>query len=267
MAARAIGSMLGSWPSSCVATISPRSTTERTGCALEGAGPQLSDDHEGSDARDESDQGGVPKLGHSLCWASRVSTASSCGMVGQDRRTRSSLASRAALPATGCVGAFAAGSTTRSAGGEPETQPSEIAPSDSLSGSDSLGIAGGAGGDAHRFRTKRQLRAYSGFGLETHDSGEYRFVKGQLRRNRERVTVLGLNENHNHDLKNIFKSAAISASTRPGPFQEFYAALLAKGRRPAMARLTLARKIAAITLTIWKKGACFDASELHRQAA
>src|ERR1700746_3380314 len=57
----------------------------------------------------------------------------------------------------------------------------------------------------HRFRTKRQLWAYSVFGLETHDSGEYRFVKGQLRRNRERVTVLGLNENHNHDLKNIFK--------------------------------------------------------------
>ena len=51
----------------------------------------------------------------------------------------------------------------------------------------------------HRFRTKRQLWAYSGFGLETHDSGEYRFVKGQLRRNRERATVLGLNENHNHD--------------------------------------------------------------------
>ena len=81
----------------------------------------------------------------------------------------------------------------------------------------------------HRFRTKRQLWAYSGFGLETHDSGEYRYVRGQLRRNRERVTVLGLNQNHNHDLKNIFKSAAISASTRPGPFQEFYAGLLAKG--------------------------------------
>ena len=29
-----------------------------------------------------------------------------------------------------------------------------------------------------------------------------------------------------------------------------------------MARLTLARKIAAITLTIWEKGACFDAKEI-----
>jgi hypothetical protein len=45
------------------------------------------------------------------------------------------------------------------------------------------------------------------------------------------------------------------ASVRPGPFQDFYHASLAKGIKPTMARLTLARKIAAITLTIWKKGA------------
>ena len=69
----------------------------------------------------------------------------------------------------------------------------------------------------HRFRTKRQLWAYSGFAVETHDSGEYRSVRGKLRRNRERMTVRGLNDNHNRDLKNLFKSAAISASTRPWP--------------------------------------------------
>src|SRR5437016_2986330 len=40
-----------------------------------------------------------------------------------------------------------------------------------------------------RFRTKRQLWAYSGFAVETHDSGEYRLVRGKLRRNRERITV------------------------------------------------------------------------------
>jgi hypothetical protein len=37
--------------------------------------------------------------------------------------------------------------------------------------------------------------------------------------------------------------------------------------RPTMARLTLARKMAAITLTIWKKGVEFDAKPLNRQAA
>src|SRR5262249_42827038 len=36
-----------------------------------------------------------------------------------------------------------------------------------------------------------------------------------------------------------------------GPFREFYEALVAKGMRPEMARLTLARKIAAIALTVW----------------
>ena len=119
----------------------------------------------------------------------------------------------------------------------------------------------------HRFRTKRQLWAYSGFAVETHDSGEYRFVRGKLRRNRERITVRGLNHNHNHDLKNLFKGAAQSASTRPGPLCDFYVALVEKGMRPTMARLTLARKMAAIALNIWKKGVDFDAKQLNRQAA
>jgi transposase len=63
----------------------------------------------------------------------------------------------------------------------------------------------------HRFRTKRQLWAYSGFAVEVHDSGEYRWVRGKLQRNRERITVRGLNDNHNKDVKNLFKGAAISA--------------------------------------------------------
>jgi hypothetical protein len=46
----------------------------------------------------------------------------------------------------------------------------------------------------------------------------------------------GLNENHNHDLKAIFKSAATRASICAGPFQDFYQALLAKGMRPSTAQ-------------------------------
>jgi transposase len=119
----------------------------------------------------------------------------------------------------------------------------------------------------HRFRTKRQLWKYSGLAIETRASGEYRFVDGQLRRSKKQPAIFGLNENHNHDLKNIFKGAAARASTCAGPLRDFYDALLAKGTKPSMARLTLARKIAAITLTLWKKGECFDAEELKRQAA
>ena len=119
----------------------------------------------------------------------------------------------------------------------------------------------------HRFRTKRQLWTYSGLGLETHDSAQYRVLEGQLQRSKKPVTLRGLNKNHNHDLKAIFKGAALRASSAAGPLRDFYEALLAKGRKPTMAHLTLARKIAAITLIVWKKEVRFDANYLKQQAA
>jgi len=119
----------------------------------------------------------------------------------------------------------------------------------------------------HRFRTKRQLWTYSGLGLETHDSAQYRVVEGQLKHSKKSVTLRGLNKDHNHDLKDIFKGAAIRVSSSSGPLRDFYEALLAKGRKPTMARLTLARKIAAITLIVWKKEVRFDANYLKPQTA
>jgi transposase len=119
----------------------------------------------------------------------------------------------------------------------------------------------------HRFRSKRQLWAYSGLALETRISAEYCYGKGQLRRSKKLLSIRGLNKDHNHDLQGLFKAVATTASTRPGPLQKFYQASLAKGIEPAMARLTLARKIAAITLTLWKKGENCDAEKLKLQAA
>jgi len=119
----------------------------------------------------------------------------------------------------------------------------------------------------YRFRTKRQLWTDSGLAIETRDSAQHRYVAGQLRRSKKPQQVRGLNQNHNHDMKAIFKSAATMASSREGPFNDFYQGLLTKGMKPAMARLTLARKIAAITLIVWKKGAHFDAEQLKPQAA
>jgi transposase len=119
----------------------------------------------------------------------------------------------------------------------------------------------------HRFRTKRQLWTYSGLALETHDSAQYRVAEGQLQRSKKPATVRGLNKDHNHDLKDIFKGAATRVSGSCGPLRDFYENLLAKGRKPTMARLTLARKIAAITLVVWKKEVRFDANYLKPQAA
>jgi hypothetical protein len=89
----------------------------------------------------------------------------------------------------------------------------------------------------------------------------------QLEQSDEQEEVRGLNINHNHDLKNIFKGAATRAAATAGPLQGFYQACVARGVKPHLARLTLARKIASITLLVWKKGARFDAEHLKQQAA
>ncbi len=119
----------------------------------------------------------------------------------------------------------------------------------------------------HRFRTKRQLWAYSGLALETHSSADYQVIDGQLRRSKKQPSIGGLNVNHNHDLKYIFMSAAISASVRPGPFRDYYAGLLAKGAKPSMAKVTVARKLAATALILWKRGEPFNPDNLRQQAA
>jgi transposase len=118
-----------------------------------------------------------------------------------------------------------------------------------------------------RFRTKRQLWTYCGLGVVTSSSADHEVANGQLRRKKKHVQIRGLNENFNHDLKDLFKGAAVVASIKPGPFAEFYAALVSKGMRPEMARLTLARKIATIVLIVWKRGVCFDAQYLKPQTA
>ena len=107
----------------------------------------------------------------------------------------------------------------------------------------------------HRFRSKRQLWSYCGLALETRSSADYRIQEGELVRRRKPVLVRGLNWNHNHDLKNLFKSAATTAAVVPGPFRDFYQQRIDSGMAPAMARLTLARKIAAIALVLWKRHA------------
>ena len=68
-------------------------------------------------------------------------------------------------------------------------------------------------------------------------------------------------------VKNLFKDAATVAAAKAGPFKEFYDALVAKGIRAEMARLTLARKMAAITLLVWKEGVRFDAQHLKPPTA
>jgi len=87
--------------------------------------------------------------------------------------------------------------------------------------------------------------AYSGLALETAPAGTPH-VRGQLRRSKKQVSIRGLNKDHNHDLK------AYSKPPLPGPVyspDHFRISPEITGQRhqARMVRLTLARKIAAIT--------------------
>ena len=76
----------------------------------------------------------------------------------------------------------------------------------------------------------------------------------------------GLNRHHNRELKNVFKGAATAATGRPGPLRDFYEERIARGMREELARVTLTRKLAAITLRLWKKGERYDPAMLTVQA-
>jgi len=117
-----------------------------------------------------------------------------------------------------------------------------------------------------RFRTKRNLWAYAGLAVVTRTTAEYT-LEGRTPVHRRRAPMTrGLNRNHHGLIKALFKSAATAATARPGALQEFYQRLLAGGTRDELARLTLTRKLAALTLHVWKTGEAYDPAKLTQPA-
>ena len=114
----------------------------------------------------------------------------------------------------------------------------------------------------HRFRTRHQLWSYSGLAVVTHMSSEYEIKDGRPVRRRKPIATRGLNRNCNHRMKEVFVGAATGGS-QTEPYRSYLQSLEKRGIRKEMARLTLARKIAAVALAIWKKGETFDPKKLN----
>ena len=117
-----------------------------------------------------------------------------------------------------------------------------------------------------RFRTKRNLFAYAGLAVTTRSTAQYALEGGTPVRRRRAPLTRGLNRNHHPLVKAIFKSAVTTATARPGAFQDCYHQLVAGGMREELARVTLTRKLAAVTLRLWKTGEAYDPVKLTRQA-
>ena len=116
----------------------------------------------------------------------------------------------------------------------------------------------------HRFRTKRQFWCYCGFAIVTRTSSDWvrengRWVRAPV------VQTRGLNFNHNPMLKSIFKGAAttVLAHAASNPLRESYDRQLENGTKPNLAKLTVARNLAAIVLAMWKTEEPYDPRKIH----
>jgi len=121
-------------------------------------------------------------------------------------------------------------------------------------------------GSPHRFRSKRQFWKYCGLSVVTRSSSDYEVVGSGLRRRANNTQTRGLNREYNRRLKRVFKSAALEA-LKGESIKKIYTRLTSKGTRPEMALLTIARKLAAVVLAIWKSGEEFDEKKLTKIAA
>lgn len=123
-----------------------------------------------------------------------------------------------------------------------------------------------AAGSPYRFRTKRQWWTYCGLAVVSRTSSDYQIIEGQIVRSQKPVQTRGLNQNHNHRLKQVFKSAALESLKQEG-MKSYYEKQRARGLKAEIARVQVARKLAAITLALWKKRESFDEKQVRRKAA
>lgn len=115
----------------------------------------------------------------------------------------------------------------------------------------------------YRFRTAKQFLSYSGLGIVTRSSADWAREEGQWMRAKIPRTV-GLSRRYNRTLKVVFKGAAtaVLSSRYCAPLCDHYERLLEEGTKPNLAKLTIARRIAAIVLAMYKSEEVFDPQRL-----
>ena len=121
----------------------------------------------------------------------------------------------------------------------------------------------------YRFANKRAFWAYAGLAIVMRSSSDWvRMQDGRWARVPVQQTR-GLNRNHNHTLKQVFKGAAttvIQRSQEEEPVYRHYQQLLDGGTKPNLAKLTMARQIASIVLSMWRSEEVYNPQKLYKTA-
>lgn len=112
-------------------------------------------------------------------------------------------------------------------------------------------------GTPHRFRTRKQFWSYVGLAVTTYESGQYASDEfGRVRKKDRKTRTRGLVKQFNRPLKCVFKQVSITLSN--GEWSDEFVRLQKSGVSVSNARLTLARKAAAIALKLMKTGGEYD---------
>ena len=116
----------------------------------------------------------------------------------------------------------------------------------------------------HRFRTKRQFWSYCGLSVVTRSSSDWvssgrGWARAPVQQSR------GLTREHNRVLKDVFKGAATTVVIGGGddPMYQAYRELTSNGTKPNLAKVTLARRIAATVLRMWKDEEVYQPERVH----
>jgi transposase len=118
----------------------------------------------------------------------------------------------------------------------------------------------------YRFASKRAFWAYIGLAVVTRSSSDWvRAKDGQWVR-AQTLQTRGLNRNFNRRLKDVFKGAAttVIGHAKDEPLHRHYQSLLDGGTKPNLAKLTIARQIASITLSMWRSGEEYDPRRMEQ---
>jgi transposase len=116
-----------------------------------------------------------------------------------------------------------------------------------------------------RFRRRNQFWSYCGLGILMRSSADWQQMPDGSWQRVTAKTTRGLTRRYNRILKAVFKGAATTVLTMrrtDEPMWQSYQRQLFAGTKPNLAKLTLARKLAATALAMWKTQEVYDPKRL-----
>lgn len=120
-----------------------------------------------------------------------------------------------------------------------------------------LGIVG----TVDRFGARRKFWSYAGLGVIQRVSSEHRVEAGRMVRD-ARARGVRLSKTGQPLLKKVLSDIALHASIGRGQLRAVFEHHVRQGKRPAIARLALARKVASIILAVWRTGKPYNPARL-----